>query len=64
MRLDIDDGEHVCTLEQFLADNAEDPNVEDYRDALLALQPGESVTFGGGAVATSKVTRLQDGSDA
>lgn len=51
---DTDDAER-CSWSEFIAHNAEDPNVFG---PVLALRPGETVRLGGGACPTVDVARL------
>jgi hypothetical protein len=46
------------SLADFRESNSEDPDVDSMLRQLGALGVGASVTFGGGAVATSTITRL------
>ncbi len=46
------------TLSDFVESNAEDPDVTRMMAELCGLAVGESTTFGGGAVAETRVTRL------
>jgi hypothetical protein len=49
------DDREVCTLDEFLAGNGDDP---DLCDKVSALSIGESLMVGGGAAETVRVTRL------
>lgn len=51
------DGEHECTLAEFLADNEDGLDPEEI-EGLESLEVGESFTSGGGAWASWTVERL------
>lgn len=55
------DGEPT-TLDDFLAANVGELDAEEIRRA-VGLEPGESMTFGGGAAAVFTLTRLTDAPD-
>jgi hypothetical protein len=55
------DGEHVCTLAEFIADNAEwmERGADAEVVAVLGLMVGEQTTIGGGAAAAVTIRRTR-----
>lgn len=54
-RIEDEEGTREVTFAELVRDNAED---EDFIDELIAISPGGTARFGGGACTTTKITRL------
>lgn len=54
-RIEDEEGTREVTFAELTRDNAED---EDFLDELIAISPGQTAVFGGGACTTTKITRL------
>lgn len=54
LEIECDGDRWTCTVDEFLADNAEDAGT---CEAIAAMQPGDVVRLGGGAAPVFVVTR-------